>query len=449
MELPSREQVPLYGTSLRQAVAGERELLQLDELMDQLDVTALQARYQRVGHPAYPVRVMLKAILYGLLRGVQASRMLEEACRLHLAYLFLTHGMKPDHQAFCRFRRRHQEDLPDLFSQTVVLCMEAGLATLGEVAVDGTKIRANRSPETLRRLRRHWQEQLAAAEDADVAAGLVPEAEESRFMGQRPEPAYNAQVAVDGDHQVVVGMDLVTAPVDHGQLAPMVKQVVENTGQVPANVLADGGYWRQECVEEVGALGAAVHMPVPSNMGGSAEFVWVAAEGAYRCPAGHWLRPYRVRRGRQTYRTSCCRGCPHAPACGIRGGQKEISVVRPGGQTSELRARMATIAGQATYARRKQIVEPVFGWWKTNHHFTRFLLRGRRGAKAQLALLCIMHNLVRLVRASGGQNGRPHGSSPEPAPVATLLSIAVGLWTALATRTEVVLPASARIPAGC
>jgi len=448
MELPSREQAPLYGCSLREMVAREQELVALDELMDELAVGVLEARYRRVGHPAYPVRMMLKAILYGSLRGIRSSRQLEEACRLHLGFRYLTHGMEPDHQAFCRFRRRHQDDLEQVFTQTVVLCAEAGLVGMSEVAVDGSKVRANRSPETLQRIRKYWREQLAAAEQADVADGLAADTEgevreqvqaeqgeECQFMGQQPrvEPGYNAQVAVDGKHQVIVGMDLVTSAVDHGQLAPLVEQVVENTGQVPERVLADGGYWRQECVEQVGALGAAVHMPVPPNMQTSEGFVWVAEQGAYRCPAGHWLRAYRQRQGKQIYRTSRCRGCAHASRCGVTGRFKEKSMLDPTGATAQLQRRMQTEAGRAVYARRKQIVEPVWGWMKFNRHFARFLLRGRRGAKAELAFMCIIHNLVRLLAVAGmGTDGRGGASCPRRLAL-TALSAAARLRGAMHT----------------
>ena len=63
--------------------------------------------------------------------------------------------------------------------------------------------------------------------------------------------------------------------------------------------------------------------------------------------------------------------------------------------------KLRTIKGRATYARRKQIVEPVFGQIKEARGIRRFLLRGVEQVRAEWKLICATHNLLKLWRGGG------------------------------------------------
>jgi transposase len=395
-DLPSREQIPLLAPSLRQEVAGETELLALEAALAQLDLREIEAQYPRVGAPGYPPRVLLGVLIYGYSQGLRASRKLDAACRYDVRFRFLTHGLRPDFRTLCRFRRDQAEALKRVFRQTVALCQEIGLVFLKQVATDGSKVRANRSRRALVEVEGAFALALEEAEAADgeippEAAG-APE-EECAFMkvaGEGIKPAYNAQVAVDGAHQVIVAQDLIAAPNDQGQLAPLLAQVEENCGAAPEAALADGGYLNQDDLETVEQQGATPYLPVPET--GVARMEWGEEEQAFRCPQGHWLRAYRFRKGKRIYRTTRCAGCPQAAACGVTGRAKEVHVTSDGGALRRLAGRMAN-GGKELYRSRSKIVEPIFAFFKHNRGFRRFLLRGRRGAGAEWSLLCIAHNL--------------------------------------------------------
>jgi hypothetical protein len=70
---------------------------------------------------------------------------MERRCHLDVAFRWLAANTAPDYRSIARFRRRHLAGLDDLFTQVLVLCSEAGLVTLGRVALDGTKLRASAS----------------------------------------------------------------------------------------------------------------------------------------------------------------------------------------------------------------------------------------------------------------------------------------------------------------
>ncbi len=172
-EMQDRDTPRMFAPSLREAVREEPEVLALEAAVAALDLSALEAQYARVGHPAYPPAVMLKVLVYGYSLGLRASRQLERACKRDDAFRFLAGGLRPDHNSLCRFRLRHAAQLPELFAQTVHLCQEAGLVSLGDVALDGTKLRANRAKATLRAA----QQLAQALQEAEAADGAEGEAE--------------------------------------------------------------------------------------------------------------------------------------------------------------------------------------------------------------------------------------------------------------------------------
>jgi transposase len=397
-EMQDRETPRLLAPSLRQAVEEDPEVLALEAAVAALDLSALEAHYGLVGHPAYPPAVMLKIVLFGLSLGLRSSRQLERACKRDDAFRFLAGGLRPDHNSICRFRRRHAEQLPELFVQTVHLCQEAGLVSLGEVALDGTKLRANRSKTGLHAA----QHLVAALKEAEAADGGEPEeAEECAFLkaGEGIVPAYNAQVAVDGASQVIIACDVDTAANDQGHLAPLVAQVVETCGAVPEKVLADGSYANNAGIAQVEGAGSEVYVPVREP--GQAQVEWVEEEGAYRCLAGQWLRPRGLVQGRMMYAYYRCHKCPHRAACGVTGKHKKVYVWPKDSPVGRVRKRLQTEAGQTVYARRKAIVEPVFGGFKHNRGLRRLLLRGRSGARIEWTLMCLAHNLRKWAQAAG------------------------------------------------
>ena len=119
----------------------------VDEMVEQhLDLGPVYAAHTNSkGFPPYDPRMMLKVLLYGYLTGARSSRKLETACVEQVAFRFLAANQCPDHRAFSRFRRRHLAAMEGLFMQVLGLCQQAGMVKLGNVGLDGTKVRANAS----------------------------------------------------------------------------------------------------------------------------------------------------------------------------------------------------------------------------------------------------------------------------------------------------------------
>ena len=118
----------------------------LNDLVDELDLAPLLAAQDEPrGMPPYHPRLMLKVLLYGYATGVTSSRKLEDRLASDVNFMFLAGQARPDHKTIAEFRRRHLAAFEGLFLEALRLCRAAGLARLGRVAIDGTKLKANAS----------------------------------------------------------------------------------------------------------------------------------------------------------------------------------------------------------------------------------------------------------------------------------------------------------------
>jgi len=162
--------------------------------------------------------------------------------------------------------------------------------------------------------------------------------------------AYNCQAAVDGAHQIIIAADVSNQSVDNALLGPMTEQVRDNTGSLPKVVLADSGYWNPHGVEQVGKLGVEVLVAIKRDKHGVA------------LPLTTGMPPEAL-----------------AP--------REL-----------MRWRLHTPDGRAHYARRKAVVEPVFGQIRIGQRFQRLSFRGLIANTAEWKLVAACHNLLKLFR---------------------------------------------------
>jgi transposase len=272
----------------------------VDDVVEGLSLGVFEQRYAAMGEHAYPPRLLLKLWLFGAIAGVYSGR--EIARRLHwdLRFRYLAGDLRPDFRTINRFRVRHQADFAAVLRETVRIARAAGLAKLGRVAIDGTKIRANTSrhkamsrgrmdeaearlddeirqilaqiaemndgeddehgdgdgggglPEGLR-LREQRRERIRQAraqleaekgdklKDQHQKSFADPEANMMKTGEGALAYCYNAQAATSEDG-IIVAAELSTGPNDAPLLLPMVEAVKRTTGKRPGVVLADTGY---------------------------------------------------------------------------------------------------------------------------------------------------------------------------------------------------------------
>ena len=297
----------------------------ISDLVDDLDLTAFYAPYEGDGrrNAPYEPRMMVKVLLYAYATGVFSSRRVARRLEEDVAFRVLAAGNFPQHRTLCEFRRRHLEDFQALFVEVVRLAQELGLARLGKLSIDGTKVRANASKRKAMSYDRMQEEEQRLESEIEALlrkADAVDEAEDARLgaevrgddlpaelhrrearlaairaakarleakqraaddargrqpgqdrnpKGGRPykraygEPdekaqsnftdpessimktssegfqqCYNAQAAVDAEHQLVVATDLTANASDQGELPVLLDAVKETFDAQPETVLA-------------------------------------------------------------------------------------------------------------------------------------------------------------------------------------------------------------------
>ena len=172
-----RDQPMLLPPDLRDWLPEDHLARLVLEVVEQLDLTAIEASFARggVGREAFDPRLLTGLLIYGYCQGVRSSRQIERACVTDVAFRVIAAQQRPDHTTLARFRQRHAAALAELFGQVLSICGRAGLGRVGIVAIDGTKIAGQASPrknyteKTLRKLAAGIIEDAAAIDDAEDA----------------------------------------------------------------------------------------------------------------------------------------------------------------------------------------------------------------------------------------------------------------------------------------
>ena len=418
----------LLPLSLRDWLPEKHLAYFVSDVVDHLDLSAMDAVYgnEKRGQPPYDPQMMTKVLVYGYCVGVFSSRRIERRLVEDIAFRVLGAGNQPNFRTISDFRKIHLKTLEGLFEQVLKIALEAGAMKVGRVAVDGTKVKANASkhkamsydrmkekekdlkaevkqlleqaeaadaeedaaygkdqrgdelPAELERRESRIQKireakraleararEKAAAEGADPKEAKPKEKDQYNFTDPESRimkgadgfvQAYNAQAAVEPDLQLIIGQTVTQAANDKEQLLPMVEVMEQQSGQRPEEILADSGYGSEKNLE---ALDSEEN-PERRIDG------YVATE---RQSHGEYKEP-----------------CPRGP---LRKGATRVD---------RMRRKLKTKAGKAVYARRKAIVEPVFGQIKQARGFRQFLLRGIDKVRGEWSLVCLTHNLLKIYR---------------------------------------------------
>src|SRR5436305_4578104 len=113
--------------------------------VEEMDLWDFYAAYRVDGRsrPAYEPAMMVALLLYAYARGIRSSRVIERGCIEDVAFRVVAAQQRPDHATIARFIERPQTALAGVFGEVLLLCARSGLAQVGVIAIDGTKVHAN------------------------------------------------------------------------------------------------------------------------------------------------------------------------------------------------------------------------------------------------------------------------------------------------------------------
>jgi transposase len=414
VERPNRAQLELRSVDLEGLLPADHRARLVWEFVEGLDLAPLYTAIRAVegggGRPAIDPAILMALWLYATLEGVGSARALDRLCDQHDAYRWIAGGVSVNYHTLADFRVGHADLLDGLLTRSVATLMAEGLVTLTRVAQDGLRVRASAGAASFRRrerlqqalqeaaahvqaLRRELDEDPAATSrrqaaartraaqerhaqvkkalehlaDVEVrqqqaqdsaahrrtarASTTDPEARVMKMADGGFRPAFNPQLAADTGSQIIVGLAATNAGSDLAHLPPMVEQLRQRYGRLPAEVLADGNFAGHEALDILAAQGCVVFAPVPRP------------RASKQTPSAPLRDPYTPLPG-------------DSPAVGA------------------WRQRMGSDTAKTIYKLRAATVECINAIAR-NRGLQQFRIRGLAKARAVLLWFALAHNLMR------------------------------------------------------
>lgn len=399
-----------------------------DLVREELDLSAILEDYDEArGQPPYDPWMMTALLLYGYAQGLYSSRRLARACEERLDFLAVTALNKPDFRTISDFRRRHLSALAALFVQVLRLCRKAGLVTLGHVALDGTKVKANASKHKAMSYARMTKAQadLSAEVSGWLEAAEAADAQEDGAFGadrrgdempgwvadkqKRLEKIAEAKAALEAEAKSEAEAKAKTPPKYRGGRKPKTppgtpKDSAQRNFTDPESRIMkskDGfiqGYNAQAAVD-------AAHQVIVAHgltANASDQGQLVALVDAIKANTGRKPREVSADTGycseanlealeQRRIRGYIATGRQKHPD----GGDAK----KRGPRVEAMRRRLTRAGHRSRYRLRKQLPEPVFGQIKQARGFRQFLLRSLHKVTAEWAMLCTAHNILKLANA--------------------------------------------------
>ena len=449
------------------------------EVVGELDLTAvesvLQAKDGRGTRP-YSPRMMTALILYAYASGVFSSRKIERATHEDVAFRVIAADEHPHFTTINEFRLQHREALASLFTQVLTMCGRAGLASLGHVALDGSKVHANASKHkamSYSRMKDEEKRLMAEVESLLFKADETDRLEDEQYGAERrgdqlPEVFRDRESRLRFIRETKAALEKEAAEARATELKEQAERATteqaRRTATTKSQKLAKqsldlfGGDDKRDDDDDSGGAGAttASSLPrhrIPTTQDGKptekAQRNFTDPDSRIMVRNGTFLQAFNAQVAVNAHQVIVANAVTNQPQdpehlipmmervrenCGatpdvlsadagyfsernvvycehnridahIAVARKQLDDVISGRRASSSNARRLAMQqkllepqGRETYAKRKSIVEPVFGQIKRILGFRQFSLRGLAKVPAEWAIVCTTHNLLKLFR---------------------------------------------------
>lgn len=401
------------------------------------------------GRPYYSSELLLKVWLYGYFNRIRSPRQLEKMTKENHPMIWLATMEQPDHNTLWRFWRDNKKAIKKLFRETVKTAIELKLVSFVLGAVDGTKIRSLSSnkwlmdgkeieellkkmdksiedlekdiersekdeidyddslPEelqdrkTLREKIKKAHEEIRKSERKKININ-EPQARIMRTEGKK-DTGYNAQIVVDSKNRIIIAEELTNKENDIQMLVPMLEKSKEITGKTGDKMVADAGYSSGEQLSEAEKRGydvlANLTEPKSDKPYDSSKFEYKAEKDTMICPEGKALIYENSSLYKNTQEYMRKYKCTHYKECSVRWlcskskGARRVKYIPFADAIKRQKEKQKIEANKVLLKRRKEIIEPVFGWIKHLDNFRRFTVKGLDNAGLQWSMVCTAVNL--------------------------------------------------------
>ena len=447
----------LLPPDLREWLPEGHLALFVSDGVDALDLSAIFQVYEQGdgrGQPPYDPVLLVKLLVYAYCTGQPSSRQIERAPYEDVAYRVLAAEQHPDHTSISDFRKRHLAAVANLFVQVRRLCQAAGLVKVGQVALDGTKVKAKASKHKALSYGRMAAAEQKLEEEVQALlaqAAALDRAEDARYgQGQRGDElpaelarresrlrkireakaaleheakeeaeaaagAAQARIAERQRYEAETGQKAKgrapTVP-DPAQARPEAK--AQRTFTDPdSRIMKDGAtkafeqaYNAQAAVDsQAQSIVAAAVTPDANDKPQLVPMLGAVQENMGQLPEKASADPGFFSEANLTAKAVAGVDLyvpPERPSHTAPDAGAPAAAPAEGSVREQMRHKLNTPEGHAGYKMRKAIVEPVFGQIKDGRGFRRFSFRGLVQVGAEWSLICLTHNLLKLFRGQRG-----------------------------------------------
>ena len=467
VEGADRGQRTLFPECLENWICEDNPVRVIDLFVEELDLAELSfggVDPEATGRPSYHPSVLLKLYIYGYLNRVQSSRRLERESGRNVEVMWLTGRLVPDHKTIADFRKDNGPAIRKVCARFIALCRQLGLLTSTSVAIDGSKFKAvntrdknfprakmERRLEQIEESVARYLSQLDTADRQEPSEALATrtahlkeklarlaselqrlKAIEQEMLASPDEQisltdpdsrsmatsgrgsgvvGYNVQVAVDTEHHLIVAHEVTNSGSDRSQLANIASQAKDVLGAEHLDAVADRGYFNSPEILACEQANITVTLPKPMTSGaksdgrfGKQDFVYLAKEDVYRCPAGDKLtyRYTNEESGRtlRHYWTGACRQCSLKSQC-AKANERRIKRWEYEHVLEAVQERLD--ANPQAMRQRRETVEHPFGTLKMRMGATHFLMKRLPKVATEMALHVLAYNLTRVMNIVGVQ----------------------------------------------
>jgi len=460
-----RDQATLFPECLEDWIGEDNPVRVIDVFVDELDLADLgfnRVNPKATGRPSYHPSVLLKLYIYGYLNRVQSSRRLEREAGRNVEVMWLTSRLVPDHKTIADFRKDNGRAIRQVCSRFVTLCRTLGLLAQASVAIDGSKFKAvnnrdrnfthakmKRRMEQIEKSVARYLQQLDSADRQEPSQARTSktthlkekiaklkeemqrleklearrlEAPDQQISLTDPDArsmatsgrgsgvvGYNVQAAVDTEHHLIVAHEVTNVGTDRAQLANMSKQTKAALETDRLDVVADRGYFDSKEILACDRADITVTLPKPLTSGakakgrfGKQDFIYVADEDVYLCPAGERLayRCTNLERGLvlRRYWTNACQRCSIKAQC-TTGKERRIARWEHEHVLEAVQQRLDE--NSVKMRQRRETVEHPFGTIKARMGATHFLMKTLKRVSTEMALHVLAYNLTRVMNILG------------------------------------------------
>jgi transposase len=437
-----RDQELLLPPSLREWLPDDHLAWFVIDAVAEMELAAFYAAYREDGwgRAAFDPQMMVTLLLYAYAIGERSARKIERRCRDDVAFRVICANRVPDHVTIARFRARHEDALAETFTQVLALCAQAGLVSVGLVALDGTLVHGN-AAKTANRSYASIRDEV----DEILGEARATDEREDAQLGERRGDELPAELA---------------DPRSRRARLKRCKEELEHEHKAAEQAHADNLAWRAAWEHEHGRkLGG--RKPAPPDRAALERRMINTSDPDSRAMkrAGRSLQGYNVQviadeaqlvvaaevtqahndsdqleamvagARRELEAAGASQSIGTVLADGGYWNSAQIAAVRSSGtdvvvpskdrkrakprryappqgpEAERAEALLSTPEGKALYRRRQQLVEPIFADVKFNRRADRFLRRGLSACNSEWRLIAATHNLLKLWRAGLAANG--------------------------------------------